>query len=303
MRGQRGRYGRLPRSMGHPISGLDMRRTVESGVAWIVVAGPWALVGAQAPSTPRTSVQTPSLQSLVDEMKSGLVTADGRDPFADRLQPYLGISAHPVSAGDGIDEDTSDRGGLVIRHVASRSPAAKAGLAVDDVVLDFDARPVTTSDELQQMVAAAGQGKRVKLAILRKGERREVEVVIGVEHARATGPFSPVTIREPGVWKPGETGVSIQRSVVNGVVSGTAAAKDTAGIVEIRTLGERRTVSIRGTDGAEVHTGPLDADADFEKLPVAWRQKVRDLDTRARDAAKPQARRTKPPAPQPKPRP
>jgi len=58
-----------------------------------------------------------------------------------------------------------------------------------------------------------------------------------------------------------------------------------------------------GDDGAEVHTGPLDADADFEKVPAAWRQKVRDLDTRARDAAKPQAPRTKPPAPQPKPRP
>ena len=278
-----------------------MRRTVGSGVAWMVVAGPWALVGAQAPPTPPTSLQTPSLQSLVDEMKSGLTAADGRDLFADRVQPYLGISADPVSAGTGSGDDTPDRGGLVIRHVSTRSPAAKAGLAVDDVVLEFDARPVTTSDELQQMVEAAGKGKRVKLSILRKGERREVEVEIGVEPARATQPFSPVTIREPGVWKPGETGVSIRRSVVKGVVSGTAVAKDTAGIVEIRTLGEHRTVSIRGTDGADVHTGPLEADADFEKVPAAWRQKVRDLDTRARDAAKPLAPRTKPPAPQPKP--
>jgi hypothetical protein len=40
-------------------------------------------------------------------------------------------------------------------------------------------------------------------------------------------------------------------------------------------------------DGAEVHAGPLDADADFEKVPAAWRQKVRDLDTRARDAPGP----------------
>jgi membrane-associated protease RseP (regulator of RpoE activity) len=272
-----------------------MRRTVGSGAAWMVVAGPWALVGAQAPPTPRPSLQNPSLQSLVDEMKSGLAAADGRDLFADRVQPYLGITTDPVSAGAGSGDETPDRGGLVIGHVSTRSPAAKAGLAVDDVVLEFDARPVTTSDELQQMVEAAGKGKRVKLSILRKGERREVEAVIGVEPARATQPFSPVTIREPGVWRPGETGVSIQRSVVNGVVSGTAVAKDTAGIVEIRTLGERRTVSIRGTDGADVHTGRLDADADFEKVPAAWRQKVRDLDTRARDVAKPKARRTAPP--------
>lgn len=295
MRGRRGRRGTLRRSMGHPREELDMRRTLESGVAWMVVAGPWALVGAQAPPEPRTSLQTPSLQSLVDEMKSALAAANGPDQFADRVQPYLGIFTSPVSDGHEIREGVPDRGGLVITHVSPRSPAAKAGLAVDDVVLEFDARPVTTSDELQQMVEAAGKGKRLKLSILRKGERREVEVEIGVEPARATQPVSPVTIREPGVWKPGETGVSIRRSVVNGVVSGTAVAKDTAGIVEIRTLGERRTVSIRGTDGADVHTGRLEADADFEKVPAAWRQKVRDLDTRARDAAKPKARRTAPP--------
>ena len=59
------------------------------------------------------------------------------------------------------------------------SPAAKAGLKSDDVVLDFNGKPVTDSRSLSFAVAAVEPGREVKMRVLRDGKDETVTVKVG----------------------------------------------------------------------------------------------------------------------------
>jgi serine protease Do len=84
----------------------------------------------------------------------------------------------------GDEDKTSlkitDDKGVVIEDVAAGGPAAKAGLASGDVILEFDGTPVDKSTHLQWMASTAGVGKTVKLKITREGKPQDIKVTLGL---------------------------------------------------------------------------------------------------------------------------
>lgn len=72
---------------------------------------------------------------------------------------------------------------------------------------------------------------------------------------------------------------------------------DQRGTVEIRETDGKRTVTIKDPAGREVHAGPLDADADREKLPEAFRGMVEEVEGRLGGGAKPAKPAVKPAKP------
>jgi serine protease Do len=66
--------------------------------------------------------------------------------------------------------------GALVTEVAADSPAASAGLRGGDVILEFDDKEVRTSNQLPWMVATAGPGRTVDVAIIRDGSEQSVEV-------------------------------------------------------------------------------------------------------------------------------
>lgn len=62
--------------------------------------------------------------------------------------------------------------GVIITEVRKDSAAEKAGIKADDIVVELDGKPVESAKELQNRVAMLEPGTRVKMVVLRDGQRR-----------------------------------------------------------------------------------------------------------------------------------
>jgi S1-C subfamily serine protease len=67
--------------------------------------------------------------------------------------------------------------GVLVAAVEADSPAARAGLAAGDLIVDFDGQPVSGIDALHKLLTEARVGARVTLVVVRRGERRVLPVV------------------------------------------------------------------------------------------------------------------------------
>lgn len=73
--------------------------------------------------------------------------------------------------------DLKQEFGVMVLEVAAGSPAARAGLAVGDVVLSLGGRPVTGVDDLLKLLTGDQVGRAVVISVLRGGELRTFEAV------------------------------------------------------------------------------------------------------------------------------
>ena len=69
--------------------------------------------------------------------------------------------------------------GALVSSVENGSPAEKAGLEPGDVILSFNGKELSSSDELPPLVADIQPGQSAKLQIWRKGATRDLDVKVG----------------------------------------------------------------------------------------------------------------------------
>ena len=69
--------------------------------------------------------------------------------------------------------------GALVNSVEKGGPADKAGIETSDVILRFDGKTVESSSDLPRLVAYTKPGARVKVEVWRKGDTRELSVVVG----------------------------------------------------------------------------------------------------------------------------
>jgi S1-C subfamily serine protease len=60
------------------------------------------------------------------------------------------------------------------------SPAEDAGFEQGDIVLEFDGRKIKSSAHLKNQVSKAKPDEKVRVEVLRKGEKKTLEVCVGV---------------------------------------------------------------------------------------------------------------------------
>jgi S1-C subfamily serine protease len=91
--------------------------------------------------------------------------------------PWLGI------AGGNIDEEIARRFGVtegaVVGEVLGGSPAEKAGLKPQDIIVSFDGKKVKSMDELVVAIRLHKVGQAVKIEIVRGGQRQTLEATLG----------------------------------------------------------------------------------------------------------------------------
>ena len=69
--------------------------------------------------------------------------------------------------------------------------AAKAGIAVGDVILDFEGEAVDRPDRLKWLASVAGVGRQVTLRLERDGKLFDQKVTLGQLTERAPGRGRP----------------------------------------------------------------------------------------------------------------
>lgn len=95
----------------------------------------------------------------------------------------LGVAIRP------IDETDHAHGALVAR-VEPGGPADRAGVRAGDVIVDVDGQDVKRATDLPRLIGSDQPGTRVRLTIVRSGQRLDLDVTLGAIKRRPEGAAS-----------------------------------------------------------------------------------------------------------------
>lgn len=109
------------------------------------------------------------VKAIVDQLMTGRTTQRG----------YIGIVANTVAIPEEITEGTSleQETGVMIFSVESGSPARKAGLAMGDVLVKFNGKPVTDFYDLPRLLAEDVIGKPINVTLIRRETLLETTII------------------------------------------------------------------------------------------------------------------------------
>ncbi len=91
---------------------------------------------------------------------------------------YLGVSTEDVSKENMARYGMREVRGVGVTEVMKDSPAEKAGLRKDDVILRFDGESVTSVRKLTRLVSESSADQTVRLTISRGGAEQEVTATL-----------------------------------------------------------------------------------------------------------------------------
>ena len=83
---------------------------------------------------------------------------------------WLGIQITAVSEDMAKTFKMKEAKGALVSQVTAGSPAEKAGIKIEDVIVSADGRDIADNGDLSRYVAGQPPGKTVKLELLREGE-------------------------------------------------------------------------------------------------------------------------------------
>ncbi|HLF25979.1 MAG TPA: PDZ domain-containing protein [Anaerolineae bacterium] len=94
-------------------------------------------------------------------------------------QAYLGVRFESIDEALAQAENLAVAEGAIIREVLADSPAAEAGLQVDDLIGAVNGEPVDAQHSLTDRIAAYQPQATIELAVLRGGETQSIRVNLG----------------------------------------------------------------------------------------------------------------------------
>ena len=92
---------------------------------------------------------------------------------------YLGVGAQPVRLPAALAEQLKQETGLLVISVEPNGPAEKAGLMLGDAIVAVAGEPIRQLDDLLGTLGSDRVGKTVSVKIVRGGQVREINAVVG----------------------------------------------------------------------------------------------------------------------------
>jgi Do/DeqQ family serine protease len=100
----------------------------------------------------------------------------------------IGIMGQPLTPDLAKAFGLKDTRGAVVTRVLPGSPAEKAGLKSEDIIIEANGKPIADFLQLRNIVGLLRVGDKVELRVLRDGKPRKLTVVVGKDdEAASTG--------------------------------------------------------------------------------------------------------------------
>ena len=150
-----------PGNSGGPL--VDVHAKVIGINQAIFTSGPWGGnigVGFAIPINART-------KAVIEALKGGETVVRGR----------LGVAVKPLT--DAYKSAFGADHGVFVENVEPDSPAAKAGIKADDIITEYQGKPVVSSDEFVTWVQGTKPGTKAEIKVLRDGKSLTLHVTIG----------------------------------------------------------------------------------------------------------------------------
>ena len=103
-------------------------------------------------------------------------------PAKDRTWLGVGVEEASEALADQLGLDAGV--GLVVTHVSADSPAAKAGLKKNDVLIELEGQSLVHPAQLRKLVQARKAGEKVKLVFYRSGRKQTESATLDQAPAR-----------------------------------------------------------------------------------------------------------------------
>ena len=127
---------------------------------------------------------------------SGLSMSIHWPPMRLEKVKYLGVNVVEVPPVVGAHLPVPSGMGLVVMESVKDSPAQKAGLQKDDILLKFEGQSLANQDQLRKLTRAKKTGDRERLTCLHEGKEVVREVVLGEREEDVAnpghGPWEPI---------------------------------------------------------------------------------------------------------------
>ncbi|UCH34935.1 MAG: trypsin-like peptidase domain-containing protein [Armatimonadota bacterium] len=109
----------------------------------------------------------PANRSVIESLKVGETPTRGQ----------LGVYIRPVD--EAIAKEYGVEAGAYVNEVMPDSPAAKAGIQAEDIIVQYGKKQVDNEQDLVQAVEATKPGAEVDVTVVRNRERKTIQVAIG----------------------------------------------------------------------------------------------------------------------------
>lgn len=152
-------------------------------LGWLAMVAAILISGRMAQADPQSG-DTVNETELIDDLPK-VIGKDLINDVAAKERPWLGLHCFPVEPALRAHVKLPEGQGLVVGSVAPDSPAAKAGIEPNDILLKAGDQPLK---EVADLVGSIEQsiGKAMTIEYIRGGETKTLEVTPGVRQAAVT---------------------------------------------------------------------------------------------------------------------
>jgi len=134
-----------------------------------------------------------------------VLTLGARAEGAPRANPdegYLGVYVTDLTPEKARQLRTPGDYGVLVMEVAEESPAAKAGIKENDVIIEFNGMRVEGEVQFGRLVRETPPGRTVPVKIVRDGKTQELKVTVGSRRPITIGPDFRFDLRIPEIRIP-----------------------------------------------------------------------------------------------------
>ncbi|WP_282935226.1 trypsin-like peptidase domain-containing protein [Paenibacillus sp. RC67] len=122
------------------------------------------------------AIPTSTISSVLENLKNNV-------EIPKEAAPYLGVSVQNITDDMLADLNLSSTKGALIADVQPKTPGFEAGLRPYDAIIAVNGTEIATADELTKTIQATKVGDKVKVTIMRNGNKQDVTVTIGDKNA------------------------------------------------------------------------------------------------------------------------